>query len=117
MPAQAHGWRAVALPDVPYPGLIAAPGTATVDGFTLTDLTTDEWHLLDAFEDDVYELALLTLTDNGTAWAYTCTDTTSSDAGEWSAAAFVEQHLTNYVTRCSAWRYRHDTETAARTAG
>src|SRR3982074_2116547 len=57
IPASVAGWRVVALPGRVYPGLVLDSETAT--GFLIIDLATSEWQILDAFEDEQYELRRL----------------------------------------------------------
>src|SRR6266487_644351 len=61
LPASVAGWRVAALPGRVYPALV--PGETVAKGQLISDLTPADWRLLDAFEDDVYELRRLTLTD------------------------------------------------------
>jgi gamma-glutamylcyclotransferase (GGCT)/AIG2-like uncharacterized protein YtfP len=69
-PAAVTGWRVRALPGVTYPGLVADPGT-TAEGVLITGLTEAELRILDAFEDDLYEPAVLPLAGGaGRARAY-----------------------------------------------
>lgn len=53
--ASAAGWRVAALANRSYPGLVEAPGEIS-HGRLLTGLSSDEWRLLDNFEDRRYEL-------------------------------------------------------------
>lgn len=105
--AQANGWHVTALVDAVYPGLVAGAGPTT--GLVLSGLTADEWRVIDAFEDDVYDLRTVDLTDGRLAWAYTCpTGSNVSIEAAWDARNFAEHHLTDYVRQCAAWldRYR-----------
>jgi gamma-glutamylcyclotransferase (GGCT)/AIG2-like uncharacterized protein YtfP len=56
--AVAPGYRAVAWGDRPYPALIVAPGGAA-EGLVLTDISSFEAELLDAYEGDEYRRAVL----------------------------------------------------------
>ncbi|MCU1644799.1 MAG: AIG2-like protein [Nocardia sp.] len=103
-PAQVLGQRAAVLPDRVYPGLTSANDSVT-QGFLLSGLTADEWQVLDAFEDDEYELRPIPVHagDQDTyAWTYIWTD--AVPPGEWSAQRFAAEHLADYITRCSTWR-------------
>lgn len=105
--AQANGWRVTALVDAVYPGLVA--GAGPTKGLVLGGLTAEEWRVIDAFEDDVYLLRAVDLTDGRLAWAYTCpAGSNSSMESVWNARDFAEHHLADYVRRCAAWldRYR-----------
>src|ERR1700722_17971188 len=55
------GWRVAALPGSVYPTLVTAEAIA--HGRLIADLTVHEWRIIDAFEDDNYDLRRLTLTD------------------------------------------------------
>jgi gamma-glutamylcyclotransferase (GGCT)/AIG2-like uncharacterized protein YtfP len=105
-PAAAHGWRVAALPERPYPGLV--PGTGTATGYLLTGLTPEEWQVLDAFEDPVYELKRLDLIDGRHGWAYVCNPGAPVEPHDWSAEDFQTQHLPTYIDRCAAWRRRYE---------
>jgi gamma-glutamylcyclotransferase (GGCT)/AIG2-like uncharacterized protein YtfP len=106
-PTTVEGWRVTALADVVYPGLLPGGGAAT--GHLLTGLDREEWNVIDAFEDPLYELTALKAVGGESAWAYTCPNTsTAAVAGSWTAHNFVTHHLATYVERCEAWvaRYR-----------
>ncbi|TYC18764.1 gamma-glutamylcyclotransferase [Actinomadura syzygii] len=105
-PAAAKGWRVATLPERVYPGLIPADDTAL--GHLLTGLTPDEWRVLDAFEDPVYELVRIDLVDGRHGWTYACATATDVGPDDWSAEAFEAEHLPAYVERCAAWRRRHE---------
>ncbi|HEV7933056.1 MAG TPA: gamma-glutamylcyclotransferase family protein [Actinomadura sp.] len=105
-PTAAKGWRTAALPERVYPGLTPADGTA--GGYLLTGLTAEEWRVLDAFEDTVYELQRLDLTDGRHGWAYVCDPNAEVLSEDWSAEEFTREHLPAYVQRCAAWRQRYE---------
>ncbi|MEO3825889.1 gamma-glutamylcyclotransferase family protein [Actinomadura sp. B10D3] len=100
-PAMAEGWRAAAIPNEVYPGLV--PGESIVRGYLLTGLTPEEWRLLDAFESPFYELKRVELTDGSHGWAYACTPDVVGPE-DWSAEQFEAQHLAAFAERCAAWR-------------
>ncbi|GAA2134642.1 hypothetical protein GCM10009727_28540 [Actinomadura napierensis] len=106
-PAAAEGWRVATLPGRVYPGLV--PGDTTAQGYLLTGLTSDEWRVLDAFEDPVYELVRVDLGDGRHGWTYACNDGADVGPDDWSADDFEAQHLPAYVERCAAWRRRYET--------
>lgn len=106
-PAQLYGWRAAALPGVEYPGLVPAGPTSTVTGALLTGIESDEWELLDAYEDPVYHLTLLTLADGRRAWTYTCAESTSILDTDWSVGQFADHHLAGYLQRCAIWHQQY----------
>ncbi|MFF0609601.1 gamma-glutamylcyclotransferase family protein [Nocardia tengchongensis] len=103
-PARLIGRRAAALPGKAYPGLVTAADSVT-DGFLLTGLARDDWRVLDAFEDDEYDLTpvpVLAGERAGYAWTYTWTAEVAAD--DWSAADFEAGHLPYYASKCAAWR-------------
>lgn len=103
-PVVATGWRAIALPERPYPGLREADDEKT-HGFLIDDLTADEWQVIDAFEDPVYDLRVIPTDGPLPAWSYTCPAT--SEAGtepDWDRDEFATRHLASYVAMCREWR-------------
>jgi glycerol uptake facilitator protein len=106
-PAEVYGWRAAALPAVEYPGLVPANPMSKVSGATLAGLTAADWDLLDAFEDPVYNLTLLTLVDGQQAWTYTCAESTAILETDWSVGLFADNYLRGYVDRCAVWREQY----------
>ncbi|MBA0049921.1 gamma-glutamylcyclotransferase [Streptomyces sp. AJS327] len=96
-PATAPGWRAAALRDRPYPGLVPAAGT--VRGRLLTGLTPAEWRLLDDFEDDDYELRRLHLGEGGYGWAYVWTSEREVLVEDWEPGTFAAYQLEAYAVR------------------
>lgn len=113
-PAAAAGWRVVSLARRVYPALV--PGRELVAGVLITDLTVEEWHLLDAFEDDVYRLQRVPLLDGRQGWAYVGEVTAQTTAESWSVERFAARHLAAYVADCLAWRRRHDDDRVGRGA-
>jgi hypothetical protein len=101
VPAAAAGWRVAAVPGRVYPALVA--GTSTAAGQLIRGLSRDEWAIIDAFEDDLYDLRRLPLVDGRDGWAYVGDDSTVS-AENWDRDAFADRHLANYVERCRTWR-------------
>ena len=108
-PATAVGWRVVALAGRVYPTLV--PGEGSASGFLMMDLNGEEWRLLDAFEDEVYELRHLTLLDGRRGWAYVCDDGSHTLSEDWDVDQFAARDLAAYVDSCIAWRRRYDTTT------
>lgn len=104
-PATAVGWRVVALPGRVYPTLVPSEGSAS--GLVMMDLSSREWHLLDAFEDDVYHLRELALLDGRRGWAYVCDDTSQTLWEDWDVEQFAARDLAAYVDSCLAWRQRY----------
>jgi hypothetical protein len=94
-----------------YPALI--PDSSSASGFLISDLSHEDWRLLDAFEDDIYELRCLTLQDGRRGWAYVATVGAQTTPEGWDVGRFLTRHLAAYVDRCVAWRQRHDAWTSA----
>jgi gamma-glutamylcyclotransferase (GGCT)/AIG2-like uncharacterized protein YtfP len=105
VPASAPGWRVAGLPGRVYPGLVRGPGVAT--GLLMTDLAQREWQILDAFEDELYQLRCLSLSHDRMGWAYVCEGDTQPSADDWDATLFSEKDLGAYVEGCIAWRKRY----------
>ncbi|EGX60606.1 MULTISPECIES: gamma-glutamylcyclotransferase family protein [Streptomyces] len=99
VPASLSGWRAAALEGRVYPGLVSAPDVAA-DGMVLTDLRSREWKILDAFEDDRYELQALTLSSGTRGWAYVWPHGEVRPEN-WDAVEFEALHLPEYAARCA----------------
>lgn len=100
--ARVTGWRAAALADRSYPGLVAANGTAT--GLALAGLTNAEIQLIDDYESGPYVLRQLALDDGFTAWAYVWTDEAAVLAYDWSMPRFADERLAVFVRQCRTWR-------------
>jgi gamma-glutamylcyclotransferase (GGCT)/AIG2-like uncharacterized protein YtfP len=111
VPTTITGWRAIALPERVYPGLIPDEA-ATATGHLLDDLTAAEWETLDAFEADIYTLARVHLDHTRHAWAYACANAAEFlTAGPWSPDEFACGHLPAYLERCAAWRHGYESRT------
>lgn len=100
-PATVEGWRAAALPGRVYPVLV--PAATRASGLVLSGITPAEWRILDAYEDDLYDLVRLPLVDGGHAWTYVAPPKTDALDKDWSATEFGKQ-LDDYVTDCRKWR-------------
>lgn len=111
-PAAAAGWRVVSLARRVYPALVPGPGVAW--GCLITDLTVEEWQLLDTFEDGVYRLQRVPLVDGRQGWAYICEGTAQATAEGWSLERFAARHLAAYVASCLAWRRQYDDDGVGR---
>lgn len=105
VPATARGWRITGLPGLVYPALVAATD-GEVSGILITGLTTADWLVIDGYEDDLYDLALVALTDGTQSWAYTSwtQPTPNEDRTPWSLDDFLDRHLADYLAQCAAWR-------------
>ncbi|MFI6043731.1 gamma-glutamylcyclotransferase family protein [Nocardia sp. NPDC051321] len=100
--AAAPGWRVAALPGRVYPGLVPEPN-ALAHGIVLAGLTSTEWAVLDAFEDDEYDLRPIDLARPAQrSWTYEWTATVAQD--DWHPAHFVTDHLPHFVTHSAQWR-------------
>ncbi len=89
-----------------YPGLVPSHDGAV--GMLIIGLSRREWRVLDAFEDRVYEMRRLALTDDRHGWAYVCPEESQVSQGNWDAERFAAEHLDAYVEACTAWRQRYD---------
>ncbi len=76
------------------------------EGLLLEGIQAEEWRLLDDFEDDVYDLAPLTLVDGRIGWAYVCVSHEDASTESWDGEAFSRRHLAAYLENCRAWRER-----------
>ncbi|MFE7741062.1 gamma-glutamylcyclotransferase family protein [Nocardia sp. NPDC057455] len=101
-PAELTGWRAAALPRRIYPGLIAASDGRT-SGAVLSGITAVEWTILDAFEDDEYDLRRLYIDDRDVpVWTYVWT--VAADSADWQRDRFAAEHLAPFAARSARWR-------------
>ncbi|MGQ4597684.1 gamma-glutamylcyclotransferase [Nocardia sp. R6R-6] len=101
-PAELTGWRAAALPRRLYPGLVAA-ADGRARGAVLSDLTPTEWTILDAFEDDEYDLRQVLVDGRNTpVWTYVWT--VAADPTDWARDRFAAEHLGQFAARSARWR-------------
>ncbi|MFG3615093.1 gamma-glutamylcyclotransferase family protein [Nocardia sp. NPDC047654] len=101
-PAELTGWRAAALPRRIYPGLVGAPLGRT-RGAVLSGLTAAEWTILDAFEDDEYDLRRVCVEHrNVPVWTYVWT--VAADPADWQRERFAAEHLAQFAARSARWR-------------
>lgn len=101
-PAELAGWRAAALPRRLYPGLVAA-AHGRARGAVLTGLSATEWRILDAFEDDEYDLRQVRLEGrNAPVWTYVWT--VAADSADWERDRFAAEHLARFAVRSARWR-------------
>ncbi|MGW5218250.1 gamma-glutamylcyclotransferase family protein [Nocardia sp. NPDC004085] len=101
-PAELTGWRAATLPRRLYPGLVsAAHGRAR--GAVLSGLTATEWAILDAFEDDEYDLRRVRV-DGRKAPVWTYVWTVAADPADWERDRFAAEHLAGFTARSARWR-------------
>lgn len=106
VPVSAEGWRVAEIPDAVFPALVKGSSIAT--GQLLLGLTEDDWRTIDAFEDPLYELKEISLTNGSFGWAYVCTDSTAVSQRNWDRERFKQQHLESYVRNCLAWRTAYE---------
>jgi hypothetical protein len=101
-PAIAPGWRVAALEGRVYPVLV--PGDGGAGGILLSGLTAGEWRVIDAYEDDFYDLERLTLVDGRPGWAYLTRDPAAALSVDWSPGDFTTRHLGAFTGACREWR-------------
>ncbi|MFC9433368.1 gamma-glutamylcyclotransferase family protein [Nocardia sp. NPDC057030] len=100
--ATASGWRVAALPGLLYPGLVPQLN-ARARGLVLSGLTAAEWEILDAFEDDQYDLRAISLAAAADRVStYVWTAAVAQD--DWCPEHFTATHLPDFVTQCAEWR-------------
>jgi gamma-glutamylcyclotransferase (GGCT)/AIG2-like uncharacterized protein YtfP len=93
---------------LPYPGLV--PGDDVAQGAVITDLTADEWTVLDAFENPQYDVVPVDIEDDGQAYAYAYAvagDLAPLDS-PWHRHRFETVELADCLKRCGDWRTRHE---------
>lgn len=105
-PARVRGWRAAALPDRVYPVLVRDV-SAEAPGVLLTGVSAAEWDVLDAYEEDLYDLLRLPLDGGGHAWTYVAPDGADAPEAAWSAEEFERRHLPAYAAECRVWMTRY----------
>ncbi|WP_307818514.1 gamma-glutamylcyclotransferase family protein [Streptomyces sp. MBT62] len=100
VPASAPGYRAASLQGRIYPGLIVCGPGGSASGLVLTDLSSAEWFILDAFEDERYDLREIALSTGelGLAYVWPGGDVRPED---WDAEDFQSRHLEVYAARCA----------------
>ncbi|MCX5251972.1 gamma-glutamylcyclotransferase [Streptomyces sp. NBC_00201] len=98
-PTSAPGYRAAALAARVYPGLVRASERSAA-GVLLTDLSSAEWEILDAFEDLHYELQEVALSTGNQGWTYVWRGGDVQE-GDWDAEGFQSEHLPAYAARCA----------------
>ncbi|MGH3566567.1 MAG: gamma-glutamylcyclotransferase family protein [Pseudonocardia sp.] len=98
----------VRLPGRMYPGLVPKQGS-TSHGLAYSGLTTDEWLLLDTFEDPAYDLVEVPVASGGVpALSYVWSG--AHEGADWSDSNVSLQELADYVRRCRSWRRWYDNE-------
>ncbi|KAK0730019.1 putative signal peptide protein, partial [Lasiosphaeris hirsuta] len=100
----ALGWRAAGLPDLSYPGLVADQSGDT-PGRLYLDLTEDEWILLDAFENPLYDVAPLSLANGHRGLAYVWPSSAPQAlTSTWTVDSINAATVEKYLENCVAWR-------------
>lgn len=86
-----------------YPVLVVDPD-GEAEGILLTGLDDAAWAVLDAYEEDLYDLVHISLADGGHAWTYAAPEGADAADGVWSAPRFEAEHLSAYAAECRVWR-------------
>jgi len=103
--AMARDRRVAALRQRVYPGLVAEPGRLA-GGLLLRGLTAAEWAIIDAFEDEEYELRAIGMVGREEPVpTYVWTAVVAQE--DWLPEEFAADHLPGYVTLCARWRAEH----------
>ena len=91
------------LPGVSFPGLVAVPG-GNAPAHVIVDLSTEEWEILDAYEDDFYSLVDVVVRIDGVlevpAVSYAVPASMGS-ASVWTPAWFAAEHLETFLGEMS----------------
>jgi gamma-glutamylcyclotransferase (GGCT)/AIG2-like uncharacterized protein YtfP len=101
-PASVPGWRVADIPGQIYAAMVNAEAIA--HGRLITDLSGSEWDIIEAFEDEAYELQPLILSGGREAWAYVYADRNGVSAHDWDPDRFEQDFFVEYLKRCAAWR-------------
>ena len=107
-PGVLAGHAVVGLAGASYPGLVVSRGRGTpARGFVCRSLEMDEWALIDAWEDDFYELVEVSVVEP-TGAVVTCLTYRLPEgmagSGTWSARRFEDRDLAAFVSGTIAWR-------------
>lgn len=106
---RAAGWRVARLPGRVYLAMVAAE--AMVRGSLIANLSASEWRIIDAFEDGIYELQRLSLTDVRQAgMVVRMQNHRNVSADDWDIAQFDRDHLVYYLKQCATWRRAYDNQ-------
>lgn len=76
-------------------------------------LSPKDWAILDAFENPLYEVQVVTLEDGRKALAYVWTVDLLTGAAGWTTASMTGNVLVEYVKRTKAWREDYDEQVEA----
>ncbi|KAI3391232.1 hypothetical protein diail_7746 [Diaporthe ilicicola] len=102
-PARAPGYRVSKLPDLSYPGLVHDE-SSEAPGRIYRGLSPEDWAILDAFENPLYEVQVVALGDQGKALAYVWTKDALIGAPGWTTASMTGAVLEDYIEWTKAWR-------------
>ncbi|KAI7781743.1 hypothetical protein LA080_014374 [Diaporthe eres] len=106
-PAKAPGYRVSQLPDQSYPGLVHDE-SSEAHGRIYYGLSLKEWAILDAFENPLYEVQVVTLAGGRKALAYVWTVDLLIGAAGWTTASMNGPVLEEYLTWTKDWREDYD---------
>ncbi|WP_426564377.1 gamma-glutamylcyclotransferase family protein [Angustibacter sp. McL0619] len=95
-PWSLDGWRVASLCDRPYPGLVAELARRAA-GAVLTDLTADEWQVLDEYEGPQYERTQVGRLDGVSVDSYVWLEPGLVEPTDWDRDDFRRRLLPNYV--------------------
>lgn len=96
-PATLPGWRAAALAGRAYPGLVRSDRQTPLQGRVLLDLGEHDRQVIDDFEDDLYALIDVVLTDGRHAAAYAWRDSSTVLDDDWDPDHFRAVDLHRYT--------------------
>ncbi|ROV95319.1 hypothetical protein VSDG_05997 [Cytospora chrysosperma] len=108
--ATAPGYRAAHLPGKPYPGLVRDP-SAEAPGRIYRGLSAQEWAVLDAWENPVYEVQAVALSGGEKALAYVWTVDLLKGAPIWTTDFMTTSVLKDYLEMTRAWREEYEEQT------
>ncbi|ROW10254.1 hypothetical protein VMCG_01948 [Cytospora schulzeri] len=106
----APGYRVARLPGKPYPGLVH-DDTAEAPGRIYRGLSAQEWAILDAWENPVYEVQVVTLCGGEEALAYVWTVDLLKGAPIWTTDSLSSSVLDDYLEGTKTWREEYEEQT------
>lgn len=100
--ASVEGWRALTAPNRSYPVLVSGRGQTR--GLVLLNVRPEEWRIIDAYEDSIYQLRTLELRPaRHQAVAYICPADQTVATSPWDRDHFAAEDLETYVEQCRRW--------------
>ena len=102
---EAAGWLTARIPEKVYPGLVRSDSHVAY-GRVYTDLTVEEWILLDRFEDSVYNLMPIEVSLKGVRPLAYVWDGESARM-QWRITDLNKQQISLYLNRCATWKDRY----------